>query len=97
MTIALFHRHYDEQHLQQVMQQMQTLGAPTIKAVWMENYQHWVALEGTHRILAAKMLGITPIIDDVDYDDSTFTADDGDIYTISEVCYDSYQCKRVNF
>jgi hypothetical protein len=95
MNIALFHGHYDQRHLQYVIDQMQSLGAPTIKAVWMPCYNHWVALEGTHRILAAQQLGLEPIIDEVDYSDDIIISDSGDEYVISNICHESYASKVI--
>lgn len=101
MRIALVHKHYNEKHLEEVMEQMKTLGAPTIHAVWMESYGHWAALEGCHRIRAAHQLGLTPEIIEVDYSDemcSTIAGYDGDEdYMISEVCDDSYRTTVLDF
>ena len=69
MYIALVHDHYSEEHLAEVIEEMKKLGAPKIRAVWMECYDHWAALEGCHRIRAAKELGLTPEIIELDYDD----------------------------
>ena len=69
MNIILLHNHYDADHLAEVVAQMRTLGAPKIKAVWVECYGAWVALEGCHRIRAARELGIVPEIDDIEYDE----------------------------
>lgn len=90
MQIALIHNHFDEQHLKAVKAEMQVLGAPTIKAVWMECWGVWAALEGCHRIRAAADLGIVPEIVEVDYSDEMTTADigvdlGGDVWTIAEL------------
>jgi len=69
MTIALVHDHYDQKHLDVVKAEMLIWGAPVIKAVWMECYQMYAALEGCHRIRAAYDLGLTPTIAEFDYDD----------------------------
>ena len=66
-TIALAHDHYDAAHLAEVQAEMLTLGVPTIKAVWIECYNMYAALEGCHRIRAARNLGMTPIINAFDY------------------------------
>jgi len=57
----------DEDHLKNVVETMQTLGNPTIKAVWAEQWSAWVALEGSHRCHAAKQLGLTVMIEEVEY------------------------------
>ena len=96
MDIALVHSHFDQAHLDTVIAEMQTLGAPTIKAVWMECYGHFAALEGCHRIRAAAHLGLTPIIDEVDYsDDLVDGAEDG--LTVSAICDDSHKSEIFNF
>ena len=64
-------------HLAEVTAEMVTLGAPSIRAIWMECYGAWVALEGTHRIAAAKALGIEPVIVAVEYDENVTAADLG--------------------
>lgn len=92
MRIALVHDHYDVEHLAEVIEQMKTLGAPKIHAVWMECYGHYAALEGCHRIRAAKELGLVPEIIETGYSDEIF-AD----YQISEVCDDSYKSTIVEF
>ena len=96
MRVALLHNHYDEEHLAQVMEEMKQLGAPKIHAVWMDCYGHWVALEGCHRIRAAKELGLTPEIIEVEYSDDTFETD-GEEYVISEVCDASYDAGIIEF
>lgn len=65
MEIALFHKHYDETHLEEVKAKMLTLGAPKIRAIWSDAYDMWMAVEGCHRLRAAAALGIRPIIIDV--------------------------------
>lgn|SRR5574344_749998 len=69
MYIALAHKQYDEDHLEEVKKEMLEKGAPVIRAVYVECYDCYVALEGCHRIRAAKELGLTPVIDELDYDD----------------------------
>ncbi len=68
MNIALVHDDYDTAHLAEVKADMATMGAPVIRAIWMDDYDMWAALEGCHRIRAAKELGFVPVIDPVDYD-----------------------------
>ena len=94
MRIALVHNHYDEAHLAVVIEEMKTLGAPVIKAVWMECYGHWAALEGCHRIRAAKALGLTPEIDEVEYSDDPC---DVDGMTVAEVADRSRESDVIEF
>jgi hypothetical protein len=65
ISIALFHKHYDKDHLNEVKEIMKEKGAPVIRAMWSDLYGMWLAVEGCHRIRAAKELGLTPIIKDV--------------------------------
>ncbi len=77
MEIALFHKHFDEEWLTHVKTQMLELGAPEIKCIWSEIYGMWLAIEGCHRLRAAKELGITPIIIDITNDETTIQQIDG--------------------
>jgi hypothetical protein len=63
-------------HLDAVQREMATRGAPTIRAWW--DGEKWIALEGSHRLAAAHMLGLTPdivarglddVLDDHDFQD----------------------------
>jgi hypothetical protein len=65
MDVILYHKHYDKDHLNAVKAEMETLGTPTIKAIWNEVHSAWMAIEGCHRLRAAAELGITPNIEDV--------------------------------
>ena len=65
MQIALLHKHYNEQHLAEVKAEMEKRGTPTLRAIWSEVYGMWMAVEGCHRIRAAKELGLTPEIKDI--------------------------------
>ena len=102
MKIILPHDHYDVEHLETVKAEMQDLGAPTIKAVWMEVYDAWVALEGCHRIRAAAELGLTPEIDEIEWGD-TITTDDvvpgsfADTWTIEQICDDAHRNTIMDF
>ncbi len=69
MNIILLHSHHDREHLAEVKAEMETLGAPTIRAIWLEMHNAWMALEGCHRIRAAKALGLAPEIEEVEEDD----------------------------
>lgn len=79
MGVILLHDHYDDAHLAAVIEEMRSLGAPTIRAIWDEAYGNWVALEGCHRIRAAKALGLIPKIEEVEYDEDKTLADMLDI------------------
>lgn len=73
MTIILLHKHFDRDHLAEVTDKMRALGAPSIKAIWDKAEGMWRALEGCHRIRAARELGLTPKMVDVgSYDDDGY-------------------------
>jgi hypothetical protein len=100
MKIALVHDHYDEAKLTEVIAQMRMLGAPTIRAVWMECYGAWAALEGCHRIRAAQALGITPVIEPADYSDDMITISQDptdDQISISQVCDSCHAATIIEF
>lgn len=99
MDIALVHAHFDADHLEAVKAEMQTRGAPVIRAVWMEVYGTWVALEGCHRIRAAHALGLTPVIDEVEYSDelTNLGEEDGDEWQISVICDQACNAHIVSF
>jgi hypothetical protein len=97
MKVALLHRHYNEDHLASVIEEMRTLGSPTIKAVWMETWQMWVALEGCHRLRAAEALGLMPQIEEMDYSDEIIVMDDGDQVSVSAICDDAYSAQVLTF
>jgi hypothetical protein len=69
MKIALVHTHYSQKHLKEVKDETQVMGSPTIKAVWLECYCMWAALEGCHRIRAAADLGLPITIQEYEYSD----------------------------
>lgn len=50
-----------------VMAEMETLGAPTIRVV--DCGDHYMALEGSHRLAAAHALGLEPILTVMDQED----------------------------
>lgn len=56
-------------HLKEVIDEMRKMGPPTIKAYYHNAYDAWVALNGSHRISAAKILGLPIIIEEYDYDE----------------------------
>lgn len=81
-------------HLEAVKAEMMQLGAPTIRVVNCSDY--YMALEGSHRLNAAKALGIKPNlvvfeqddeIDITEYDwyDNANWVDGNDRYTAGEV------------
>lgn len=103
MNIILLHNHYDADHLEAVKAEMVERGAPTIRAVWMEAYGAWVALEGCHRLRAAAELGLTPVIEEVEYSEEVTLSDIGaldeyaDDYTIAQICDDAWSGEQISF
>ena len=100
MNIAIMHEHYDENHLEKVKAEMKQLGAPTIKAVWMECYGHWAALEGCHRIRAAKALGLEPEIEEIEYSEDTLEdvgCDGREYVTVSDIADSSFSSTIFEF
>ena len=96
MQIALVHEHFDQAHLEKVKAEMLVLGAPVIRAVWMEVYGVWAALEGCHRIRSAAELGLVPVIEEVEYSDETVTLGD-DEWMISLICDQACRAHIVEF
>ena len=102
MQIALIHKHFDQAHLDAVIGEMQTLGAPTIKAVWLECHGVWAALEGCHRIRAAAALGLAPEIEEVEYSEDVTLVSLGldcedDTATVASVADDAARATIINF
>lgn len=102
MQIILPHDHFDAEHLSKVSAEMAVLGAPAIKAVWMEVHNAWVALEGAHRIRAAASLGLIPEIEEVEWS-SEITTDEvvpgsyDDCWTIEQICDDAHCRAAIRF
>lgn len=67
MRVALYHAHYEEDRLASVTAEMLRLGAPKVKAVWSSAVDAWAALEGAHRLRAARALGLVPVIEKMPY------------------------------
>ena len=96
MKIALAHNHYNADHLAKIKSEMVTLGTPKIKAVWMEAYGHFAAIEGCHRLRAAHELGLTPEIEEVEYSDALADgAEDG--LTVEQIADSSYNSEILEF
>lgn len=83
MTIALVHKHFDKAHLEEIKELMKTLGAPIIRCIWSECHGLWLAVEGCHRIRAAKEMGLTPIIKDISNNKTVKFQWDGELITKS--------------
>ena len=66
MNIYAIHAPFAEK-LANVMAEMETLGAPTLRVV--DCGDHFMALEGSHRLAAAHALGLEPTLIVFDQDD----------------------------
>lgn len=103
MTIALYHKHYDENHLAEVKEIMKVKGAPVIRAIWSDIYGMWMAIEGCHRIRAAKELGIIPVIKDISKQKHVTLQSDGYNTKVSvssllkDLTESAYKCEVINF
>jgi hypothetical protein len=58
MTTVYAIHETEADHLAEVIAEMRALGAPTIRVV--DCGDHYMALEGSHRLAAAAELGLTP-------------------------------------
>ena len=67
MTMIYALNHTTATHLAAVTAEMETLGAPTIRVV--DCGDHYMALEGSHRLAAAHALGLEPTLEIYDQDD----------------------------
>lgn len=107
MRVTLLHDHFNAAHLAEVVEEMRSLGAPIIKAIWDEGNGCWIALEGCHRLRAAAELGLMPEIDAVEYGDgsamwsSVVDLDDGlgerDDRTLEEIVDGAWSRKDMSF
>lgn len=62
MIIAPLHRHYSPGHLVEVAHEMRRRGAPVLRAHCDSVTGMWFSREGTHRLRAAHLLGLTPVL-----------------------------------
>jgi hypothetical protein len=62
MIVNPLHAHYDPARLAHVIEEMKTRGAPMLRAHYDAGADIWHAREGTHRLRAAKALGLTPVL-----------------------------------
>ena len=90
-----------EEHLKEVESYMLENGTPVIKVVFDESAGVYVALEGSHRLHAAKALGITPIFEEYDLDVDCMLSDyvdlDADDYPMAEIVGDYWRRPIIDF
>lgn len=61
-VVTPLHAYFSQARLDQVVEKMRELGPPRIRAHRDAQSGTWFALEGTHRLRAAKLLGVAPIM-----------------------------------
>lgn len=104
-TIYAIHKP-DGEKLIAVRRVMEALGAPTIKVVDCGDY--YMALEGSHRLAAAKSLGLIPTLEIYDQDDvinvtkfdwctENFTDYPDTYYSAAEIAGDLYSREAVAY
>lgn len=62
MTVNPPHDHHDADHLTHVVSEMRRRGRPVLRAYFDADANVWHAREGTHRLRAAKALGLVPFL-----------------------------------
>jgi hypothetical protein len=62
VTVTPLHAHYREDHLAHVKAEMLHRGPPRLRGYFDALTATWFMREGTHRLRAAKALGITPVL-----------------------------------
>jgi hypothetical protein len=78
MKITLVHDHFNKDHLEEVIAEMKTLGAPTIRVFEIED-DWYQAIEGCHRLRACEILGLVPQIEILDSDTPFVNAENQEI------------------
>ena len=61
-VINPLHGYFRPEHLVHVIAEMRRRGPPVLRACWDGEAGIWHAREGTHRLRAAKALGLAPIL-----------------------------------
>lgn len=62
VIVTPLHHYFRPAHLEHVVGEMLRRGAPVLRAYFDEGTGIWFAREGTHRLRAAKRLGLAPIL-----------------------------------
>jgi len=60
--VCPLHWYYDHGHLDHVIEQMRVLGSPRLRGFHDRETGCYMLREGTHRIRAAHLLGVEPVI-----------------------------------
>jgi len=78
ISIVLYHNHYNKEHLEHVKKIMLKRGTPVIRCFYDNINGIWFAVEGCHRLRAAKALNLTPIVKDITNQKTLTYQHDGD-------------------
>lgn len=62
VIVAPLHRYFSPDHLVDVIGEMRRRGAPTLRAYFDASSGAWLAREGTHRLRAAFLLRVAPVL-----------------------------------
>lgn len=62
IVVNPLHGYYRRDHLEHVVDEMRRRGAPRLRAFYDSETGIWHAREGTHRLRAAKALGLVPTL-----------------------------------
>lgn len=62
MIVVPLHKYFSPARLAMVIGKMRSMGPPRIRAYFDAASRAWFSLEGTHRLRAAKLLGVAPIM-----------------------------------
>ncbi len=62
VRVVPLHEHYDPVRLEAVKQEMLRRGPPRLRGYFDPVSETWFMREGTHRLRAAKALGIVPVL-----------------------------------
>jgi hypothetical protein len=62
MIVVPLHEHFSPARLAMVVDKMRALGPPRIRAYFDAPTRAWFSMEGAHRLRAAKLLAVAPIM-----------------------------------
>lgn len=80
-NVILAHNHFDADHLEAVKADMAVMGTPTIRVI--DGGDHYIAIEGCHRLRAAEATDTAVCLEVLD-EDETIDLDTLDIDTYGE-------------
>ena len=101
-TIALINK-TNADYLANVKAEMLTLGTPVINVVFDDAQGIYVALEGSHRLTAAKELNLVPVLNVVEVEDTDIYVEDLGLgitdceYTVQDLLDMAYRATLVDF